>query len=119
MQDFRNLNVWEKAHVLAVKIYRKTKAFPLDERYGLTSQLRRASVSIAANLAEGCGRFSPRDKAKFFIIAMGSASEVQHLLILSKDLGYICDSNAPLLEMEIAEIKKMLTPLIQKLLTAN
>ncbi len=71
MQDFQKLKVWEKSHALALEIYRETKLFPYEEKFGLSSQLRRACSSIAANLAEGSGRTTPRDKARFFAIALG------------------------------------------------
>ena len=119
MQDFRKLGVWAKSHAFTLEVYRETKSFPVEERFGLTNQLRRASSSIGANLAEGCGRFSAREKARFFVIAMGSASEVQYHLLLARDLSYLADELYRELEPKIAEIKRMLTPLIQKLITVN
>ena len=82
MKDFRDLQVWHKAHELALDAYRASSGFSQDERYGLTSQLRRAAVSIGANLAEGCGRGSDADFARFAQIAMGSASEAEYLVLL-------------------------------------
>ncbi len=119
MQDFTKLGVWRKAHALTLDIYRETNGFPLDERFGLTSQLRRASMSIAANIAEGCGRYSARETARFFDIAMGSASEVQYHLMLARDLDYLSVSQYQQLQPRTGEIKKMLTPLINKLTTDN
>src|SRR5215213_1558381 len=82
MQDFRKLEVWQLAHELTLSVYRQTKTFPSDERFGLTSQVRRAACSIEANLAEGCGRGSDTDFSRFVQMAMGSACEVQcHLQI--------------------------------------
>lgn len=75
MQDFRNLEVWRLSHQLTLEVYRVTRSLPSDERFGLTSQLRRAAVSIEANLAEGCGRGSDADFGRFVQTAMGSASE--------------------------------------------
>jgi four helix bundle protein len=75
MKDFRQLKVWEKAHQLAVAVYKETKGFPKEELYGLTSQIRRSSMSIPTNIAEGCGRNTDADFARFLQIAMGSASE--------------------------------------------
>ena len=89
MQDFHNLLVWQKAHAATLLVYRLTKRFPDDERFGLTSQLRRSAASISANLAEGCGRGSDQDFARFVQIAMGSAAEVEYHLLLAKDLEYI------------------------------
>jgi four helix bundle protein len=89
MPDFRRLNVWKAAHVLTLQIYRETAAFPQHEQFGLTNQLRRAAVSVAANIAEGAGRGGDKEFARFLAIAVGSANEVEYLLLLSIDLGYI------------------------------
>src|SRR5438445_4516389 len=89
MQDFRALKVWQKAHQLTLAIYQSTRAFPRTEQYGLTSQLRRACSSVAANLAEGCGRRGDGEFRRFCSIAMGSASEVEYHLLLAKDLELI------------------------------
>jgi four helix bundle protein len=115
MQDFRNLKVWEKAHALTLGVYRNTKDFPNDERFGLTSQLRRACASIAANLAEGCARNGDVEFARFTNIALGSASETDYHLLLARDLGYL-DKPAyvPLFE-QIAEVKRMLNALERSL----
>ena len=83
------LKVWQKAHQLTLKVYRITAAFPREELYGLTSQLRRACSSIAANLAEGCGRNGDMEFARFCSMAMGSASELEYHLLLAKDLKLI------------------------------
>src|SRR5438270_11128919 len=77
MRNYRDLLVWEKAHSLTLCIYRDTQAFPKEERFGITSQIRRAASSIGANLAEGCGRRSDREMARFVQIAMGSAADVR------------------------------------------
>ena len=89
MQAFRDLKVWDKAHQLTLEIYRQSGAFPRDELYGLTSQLRRSATSIAANIAEGCGRNGPNELRHFLEIAMGSASEVEYHLLLARDLGFM------------------------------
>ncbi|MFZ0863641.1 MAG: four helix bundle protein [Candidatus Sulfotelmatobacter sp.] len=81
MQDFRNLEVWDKAHTLTLDIYKTSKSFPREEMYGLTSQMRRASVSIGANIADGACRRGDVDFARFLPIAAGSASEVQYHLL--------------------------------------
>jgi four helix bundle protein len=78
MKDFRELKVWQKAHQLTLAIYQNTNAFPREELYGLTSQLRRSSSSVAANLAEGCGRSGDAELARFCSIAMGSATELEY-----------------------------------------
>lgn len=117
MKDFRSLKVWEKSHSISLDIYRLTKGFPKDEQFNLTSQLRRAITFMPTNLAEGCGRGSDKDFKRFVQIAMGSASEAEYLILLSKDLNYISDKEFNKLIVEIQEIKKMLSSLISKLKT--
>ena len=89
MKDFRQLKVWEKSHQLALAIYKATKEFPKEELYGLTSQIRRSSMSIPTNIAEGCGRNTDADFARFLQMAMGSASETEYQLILARDLEFL------------------------------
>ena len=123
MQEYTQLKVWEKAHQLTLKVYRATNSFPRDELFGLTSQLRRSASSIAADLAEGCGRGSDPDFARFVQIALGSAYEVQYHLLLAKDLGYLnaaapqstVDINHESLNQGIIEVKRMLSSLLQTL----
>ena len=115
MKDFRQLKVWEKAHRLTLEIYRLTASFPRAETYGLTSQVRRASSSICANLAEGCGRDGDREFARFCGIARGSASELEYHLLLARDLHLLPDSDHDRLAKETTDIKRMLTGLMQKL----
>ena len=91
MKDFRKQKVWQKAHDLALEVYRVTEAFPKREVFGLTSQIRRAGVSIPANIAEGCGQDTDADFARFLQIAMGSASELEYHLLLAHDLGFVSD----------------------------
>ena len=115
MKDFRQLKVWEKAHQLTLDIYRITASFPRAETYGLTSQLRRASSSICANLAEGCGRDGDAELARFCAIARGSASELEYHLLLARDLQLVTVQDHDKLAGEATEIKRMLTGLMQKL----
>jgi len=89
MQDFHELKVWQKAHELTLAVYRVSATFPREELYGLTSQIRRACSSIAANLAEGCGRNGDAEFARYCSIAMGSASELEYHLLLARDLKLI------------------------------
>jgi four helix bundle protein len=89
MLDFRNLMVWQKAHDWVLNVYKLTKRFPDDERFGLTSQLRRAAASISANLAEGCGRSGSVEFGRFVQIAMGSATEAEYHIVLATDLGFM------------------------------
>jgi four helix bundle protein len=115
VKDFRELKVWQKAHQLTLAVYRITAAFPREELYGLTSQLRRACSSIAANWAEGCGRNGDVEFARFCSIAMGSASELEYHLLLAKDLKLINTADYQDLDQRATELQRMLTALIQKL----
>src|SRR5690348_3909402 len=89
MKDFRNLSVWRKAHELTLALYRATMLFPKHELFGLTSQMRRCSASIGANLAEGCGREGNAELHRFLQISLGSANELEYHLLLAFDLGYL------------------------------
>ena len=111
MRNFRQLDVWEKSHQLTIDIYRLTSSFPKAEQYGLSSQLQRASASVGANLAEGCGRDSDVDFRRFVHIACGSACEVECHLLLARDLGLIGDADHHTLDKRINEVKRMLTGL--------
>ena len=108
MQDYRKLVVWKRAHCFVVAAYKTLAAFPPEERYALTSQLRRALISIPTNLVEGRSRHSPRSFASFIDISGGSAAEVEYLLLLSHDLGYLDESRHAPLATEIEEIRRML-----------
>jgi len=115
MQDFRKLSVWRKAHELTLVVYRATAGFPNEERFGLTRQIRRACVSIPANLAEGTGRGGDTDFARFCQMAMGSAAEVEYHLLLARDLGMLDPRKYQDLTTSVTEIKKMLTSLMKTL----
>src|SRR5213593_1688458 len=115
MRDFRELKVWEKAHNLTLAVYKATASFPKDELYGLTSQIRRSCASIAANIAEGCGRSGEAELARFLHIALGSASELEYHLLLSFDLGLLTKSDFDQLSTDVVEVKQMLTSFIKKL----
>ncbi|MCI0630275.1 MAG: four helix bundle protein [Phycisphaerales bacterium] len=115
MKDFRKLDVWQKAHALVVAIYKASTSFPKEELYGLTSQLRRSAVSVPSNLAEGCGRGSDADLARFVQMAMGSASEMEYQLLVIHDLGYVATQVYDTLNSAVCEIKRMLAGLLQKL----
>jgi len=108
MRDYSRLEVWELAHRFVLDLYTTTKLYPADERYGLTSQTRRAAASIPANIAEGCGRSSKVDFARFLDIAAGSASEVEYHLLLAKDLGYLPEEQHSHLSECVRRVKKML-----------
>lgn len=114
MKDFKQLMVWQKSHQFTLEVYAATKVFPKDESFGLVSQIRRSSSSIPTNIAEGCGRGSNADFAHFLQISMGSASEAEYQIILSRDLNYINEQTYTDLSSQVSEIKRMLTSLINK-----
>ncbi len=113
MQDFRNLKVWQKGHALTLKTYQRTASFPREELFGLTSQMRRAAASIPMNLAEGCGRGSDPDFARFLHIAQGSASELEYQFLLARELQYLPEGGYSDLDHDVVEVKRMLAALIQ------
>ena len=115
MRNFEELEVWQKAHPLTLKLYRATKNFPRSEMFGLTSQIRRAAGSIGANLAEGCGRWGEAELARYVQIAMGSASELQNHLRLAKDLGFLNRSDYDATLKQLTSLRQMLTALLQTL----
>lgn len=115
MKDFHQLKVWQKAHHLTLAVYQITAGFPRDELYGLSSQLRRAASSVAANLAEGSGRSGDAEFARFCSIAMGSASELEYHLLLAKDLKLIGPKDHEVLSWRAVEVKRMLAGLLVKL----
>ena len=114
LQDFKKLKVWEKGHALTLAVYRATYEFPREELYGLTSQIRRASASIPANIAEGCGRGGKAELARYLQVAMGSASEVEYHLLLARDLGFLDVSQHNALDSIVTEVKRMLTSFVAK-----
>ena len=114
MKEFRKIKVFEKAHKFVFEIYQVTKNFPKEEIFGITNQIRRASVSIPNNISEGCGRKSKKELFNFLNIAMGSASEVEYLLLLSYDLHYLKDKYQTLNE-NLIEMRKMLNVFMQKI----
>lgn len=114
MQNFRDLKVWNKAHTVALAIYEATEPFPVAERYGLTSQMRRAAASIPSNIAEGCGRSTHADFARFLHIAPGSASELEYFLLLARDLRFLKGTRYESIVDSVQEVKRMLTALIAR-----
>ena len=115
MQDYKKLMVWSKAHKLTLSVYKETNIFPKEEIYALTNQIRRASSSVAINIAEGCGRRTMLDKAYFMQIAFASAQETEYLLFLCTELEYLKSETYMVLENEVVEIKIMLTALMKKI----
>jgi four helix bundle protein len=115
VRDFRSLKVWHKSYQLTLDVYRVSRRFPREELYGLTSQIRRSAASIAANIAEGCGRSGHAELGRFVQIAMGSASELEFHLLLARDLGLVSDTDSGALLDQVVEVKRMLTAFCQKL----
>jgi four helix bundle protein len=115
VRNYKDLLVWEKAHRLTLDVYKITVVFPKEERYGLTSQIRRAAASIPANLAEGCGRRSDGEMARYVQIAMGSGAELSYHFLLAKDLGLIDGGEYETLNAGIGDIMRMLSALSGKL----
>ncbi len=111
MKDFRDLQVWHKAHAVALASYKLTAQFPREEMFGLTRQIRRYSGSIGANLTERCGR---REFHRFLQIAAGSASELEYHFLLAKDLCFLKEVDHVGIHRQIVEVKKMLGALISK-----
>ena len=114
MQDFKKLKVWSKAHQLTLHVYRATRAFPKEELFGLVSQMRRASSSIGANIAEGVGRKSDGELTRFLLIARGSATELEYHLLLAHDLSLLAQDSYDKLAHLSDEVQRMLTALIQQ-----
>jgi len=115
MKDFRDLTVWERSHKLTLEIYGMTVKFPRFELYGLTSQMRRCSASIGANIAEGCGKRGNNEFQRYLQIASGSASELDYHLLLSRDLGFLPDEDYRRLSGNLTAVRKMFTPLLRKM----
>ena len=114
MKDFKDLKVWMMAHRVTLDVYTLTKQFPREELYGLTSQIRRAASSIAANIAEGCGRRSEGDMNRFLRIARGSAVELEYHMILARDLSMLGEAEFRKLVDQVDAVQRMLTALIQR-----
>ena len=113
IEKFEDLEVWKKAHKLVLETYRITKGFPVEEKFGLVSQMRRSAVSIAANIAEGFKKRTSKDKSNFYNISQGSLEELRYYLILSVDIGYLKD-NKELIYL-IEEVGRMLYGLIKSI----
>ena len=114
MKDYRNLDVWSLAHQITLKLYRVTAKFPREELFGLTSQIRRCSASIGANIAEGCGRRGNGEFHRFLQIGSGSASELDYHLLLARDLGFVGDDVYGSLNRDLGSLRRKLTTLILK-----
>jgi len=114
MQRYTDLKVWQRSHAFVLEVYRLTEGFPSDERFGLTSQIRRAAVSVPTNIAEGAKRKGPQDYARFLNVAEASLAEAEYLLVLSRDLEYLGSEIADRWVSEASEISRMLYALRRK-----
>ena len=119
MQRFTELKVWQRSHVLVLQIYRLTVGFPSEERFGLVVQLRRATLSVPTNIAEGSKREGLQEYARFLNIAEGSLAETEYLLLVSRDLSYVTPKDVQPLLKEIDEIARMLNALRKKVIERN
>jgi four helix bundle protein len=114
MKNFRDLYVWHKSHALTLECYKLTRDFPKHELYGITSQMRRCAASIAANIAEACGKRGNGDFQRFLGIAAGSASELEYHFLLARDLELMTADQYKILNSSVLEVKRMLATLILK-----
>jgi four helix bundle protein len=114
-RDFRELQVWEKAHQLALGVYEATALFPKEETYGITAQMRRAASSVPMNIAEGCGRLGDAELNRFLHIAAGSARELDYQLLLARDLGILNGHAYEALLADVQEVQRMLAAFTRKL----
>lgn len=111
--SFTDLKVWQNGHQLVLDIYKTTQKFPKEELFALTSQLRRAAISFTSNIAEGFGRFSFKEKAQFYSIALGSLREIQNQLLVARDLDYITKENFKQLAEQTVQLSKMTNALVK------
>lgn len=115
MKDYRELEVWQQGHAITLVVYRLTKAYPKDEMFGLTGQMRRAASSIPANIAEACGRDGDAELKRFLNISLGSACELDYFILLSKELGYLQPPDADSLAAECLRLRRQLGAFVKKL----
>ena len=118
-KSYKELIVWQKAHAFVLKVYSYSECFPKSELYGLTSQFRRAAVSIAANIAEGYVKKSPSDKVRFFNISQGSLEECSYYVVLAKDLNFITEEQSIVLNSLLDETEKILNTYITRIQNSN
>ena len=115
LKNYKELKVWQKSYQLCLEMYKTTKTFPKNEGFGLTSQMRRATLSIPSNIAEGYGRKTTPEYLRFLYIAYGSTCELETQLLLSGDLGYLNKEKVSELQRDIGEVERMLKALIKSL----
>ena len=110
--SFTDLEAWQQAHLFAVAIYKTTKDFPVSEQFGITSQLRRAAVSIPSNIAEGFSRSSTKEKTQFYVVARASLVEVQSQILISRDVGFLSSDQFDKLSSRAVRVHKLINGLI-------
>ncbi|MDO8565063.1 MAG: four helix bundle protein [bacterium] len=115
IEKFQDLDAWKEGHKLVIEVYKISRLFPKEESFGLTSQIRRAVVSVTSNIAEGFGRQSYKDKNNFYQMAFGSIIEVRNQLLISRDVGYINQSNFETLDNQAIKVEKICRGLIKKI----
>ena len=114
IEKFQDLDAWKEGHKLVIEIYKVSRSFPKEEIFGLTSQVRRAVVSITSNIAEGFGRQSYKDKNNFYQMAFGSIIEVRNQLLIARDVGYINNSDFETTDNQAVRVEKICRGLIKK-----
>ena len=119
VRDFHKLKVWRAAHHLVLDVYRCSDGFPGHERFGLTSQMRRAALSIPTNIAEGAGRPTRPDYGRFLSVSLGSVNELQYLLVVARDLGYLESATYRALHEPLVEVRRMLLALRRSVVTGS
>lgn len=114
IESFKDLVTWQESHKLVLMIYKMTKSWPREEMFGLTSQIRRAAVSISSNIAEGFSRNSFKDKCNFYFISVGSLTELQNQSLIARDISYLNLNDFNLLEQQSTQVSKLINGLIKK-----
>lgn len=115
IKSFTDLKAWKEGHILVLMVYSTTKNFPKEEQYGLTNQIRRAGISVTSNIAEGFSRQSNKEKIQFYYMALGSLTEIQNQLLISRDVNYILDKDFTELSEQTIVISKILNGLIKSI----
>ena len=115
IKSFMDLDAWEEAHALVVRLYKVTESFPRAEQFGLTNQMRRCAVSVPSNIAEGFNRLSSKEKIQFYRIAHGSVAELQCQLLIAKDVGFLKEAESGELSSRAEKVHKIITGLIKSI----
>jgi len=113
IKSFTDLDTWKKAHKLVLEIYKTTKSFPKEERFGLVDQMRRCAVSISSNIAEGFSRQGKKEKLQFYFMAKGSLTELQNQILIAKDVKYLENKDFKELAEQTVNVHKLINGLIK------